>query len=95
MLLVFSRIKAVDSRMYGFVRSTVRRRFVCWNNWGIDASTAEEEKHSRRRINIKGDEEEKIEDIVFASQQPSFVLHTKMSRKEPFVPQLQLKCDTY
>jgi hypothetical protein len=70
---MFSRINAVDSRMYGFVRSIVRRRLVCWNDWGIDARTTEEEKHSSRRMNIEGEEEERREYIAFALQQPSFV----------------------
>lgn len=66
---------------------------MCWNDWGIDASTAEEEKHSTRRINVKGDQDGKREDIVFALQQTVLRPIHEMF-EETFVPQLELKCDT-
>lgn len=45
------------SRIYGFVRSTVRRRFVCWKTCGIAPSTSDE-RHIRRRTR---DDETKVD----------------------------------
>lgn len=54
-------MRAVLSRMYGLVRSIVRRRFVCWKTCGIDAFTGKEYRIRRTRRR-RG--REKVEDIV-------------------------------
>jgi len=50
---MFSTIRAVESRTYGFVRSMVRRRFVWRNVKGIDADTRGEEEKEKRRTRRK------------------------------------------
>src|SRR5579859_3237397 len=62
-------MRAVESRIYGFVRSIVRRRFVCWKDRGIEAMTEEMRERTRRREERRWEieEVEEVEETILAS----------------------------